>query len=966
MSACPQLRLVQTLIVFVIMQYCSTFVIAQTSELKTVVELNKQAVKLYKQGQHGEAIRLLERALALNEKVLGPNHIRVALSLDKLGVVYHASGNYSKAEAMIKRALPIKEKTLGPEHPSVLICLNNLAEIYRAQGNYIEAIHLHKRVLSIKEKTLKPGHPDIALSLNNLASLYQTQGDLAESEPLYKRALTIWETTHGQEHPDYAEALNNLGLLYISLGDYAKAETMFNRALDIKEKIFGPEHLKLANTLNNLSELYSAKGEYNKAEPLCKRSVAIREKFLGSDHLYVAEGLNNLAVLYNSMEEFDKAEPLFKRALKIKEKVFGPEHLKTASTLNNLAILYITTGNYNKAENLLKRALNITENILGREHPNFASSLSNLSLIHAARGDFKKAHDLNKEFQRIDDQIIDQVLDFISGDRKLMFLTTRRSFLESSISLVVQHMQGNIMARKDILDWWLQRKGIVLESQRRFQESLVYSDNPEAIKTLQKLALVRAELSRLVFSGPSKAGVKAYKKKIKELNEKKETLENHLIQLSQTFAKQRKKAGADTSKIIKYLPHGAALIEFARIRYYNFNARGKEDIWQSPHYLAFVLHAGKDNQVELIDLGEANRIDNAIDKFKNTMYSSRKEKQASFASRRLHDLVFAPIKEKLGSSNDIFISPDGNLNLIPFEVLQDPNGGYLLEKYSFNYLASGRDILGFGLNQGKKSKSILIGDPDYDLAVSDTNQYEMDSRRSADMRGLSFDRLPGALEEVKAIQNIIGPNKAKLITGPQAVEAVLINARSPEVLHFATHGFFLTDQQLEYLVYRSDNQSAPQMKSVVNKIQFENPLLRSGLALAGANQVIKGNDANQSSGLLTAEKVLGLRLQGTDLVVLSACNTGTGEVKNGEGVYGLRRAFVQAGTKGLVMSMWAVPDKETKELMIQFYANMFRNKMSPRQALRNAALNEMKIVKKRYGHTHPMLWGAFIYLGEPN
>ena len=244
----------------------------------------------------------------------------------------------------------------------------------------------------------------------------------------------------------------------------------------------------------------------------------------------------------------------------------------------------------------------------------------------------------------------------------------------------------------------------------------------------------------------------------------------------------------------------------------------------------------------------------------------------------------------------------------------------------------------------------------------------MDAHRSSDIRGLRFSRLPGSSEEVKAIREILG-TETQIFTGPEALEEVLAAQQSsPRILHLATHGFFLSDQNLRAL---DDGSSFGRGIAVTAKsqpsgppIKFDNPLLRSGLALAGANQGLTSDNLQESDGLFTAEEVLGLRLHGTELVVLSACNTGVGEVKTGEGVYGLRRAFIQAGTKGLVMSMWPVPDRETKELMVRFYENL-QTGMSRGQALRQAALTQKEITKKRYGSDNPLYWGAFVYLGEP-
>jgi CHAT domain-containing protein len=232
-----------------------------------------------------------------------------------------------------------------------------------------------------------------------------------------------------------------------------------------------------------------------------------------------------------------------------------------------------------------------------------------------------------------------------------------------------------------------------------------------------------------------------------------------------------------------------------------------------------------------------------------------------------------------------------------------------------------------------------------------------------DMKGFQFKRLPGTKEEVKAIQALLGKDQVDLYTGKKALEEVLMTRATPSMLHIATHGFFLSDLDLsEMTEYRSNRGMAIAPK---RKVKIENPLLRSGIALAGVNHALKSGGEEKTDGIVTAEKILGLRLRGTDMVVLSACQTGLGEVKTGEGVFGLRRAFAQAGTRSLVMSMWKVPDWETKELMIQFYKNIQFGKMSRCRALRQAMLKELKTVRKRYGRPYPLFWGAFVFLGEP-
>ncbi|MDP3097763.1 MAG: CHAT domain-containing protein, partial [Syntrophales bacterium] len=400
-----------------------------------------------------------------------------------------------------------------------------------------------------------------------------------------------------------------------------------------------------------------------------------------------------------------------------------------------------------------------------------------------------------------------------------------------------------------------------------------------------------------------------------------------------------------------------------RIQDYDFKT-GK---WGASRYLAFVLSPGKDSDVSLVDLGDADSIDQKTASFKKSLGNSKTPPDVlAKQSNDLFRVIFAPLSSALGKSRQIFLSPDGSLNLIPFEVLRDDKGRYLIETHTFHYVSAGRDIAGYGMIKEKGQKALLMGDPDFDLvAKQTTGEKERPLTRSRQMQGLSFSRLPGTKEEVKEIAALLGRSTSDTYTGEKARESVLMQRKSPRILHLATHGFFLSDQDWSSLMdqkSRGITITAREAPSGKKPVRIENPFLRAGLALAGANRSLAQEGVTE--GILTAEKILGLNLRGTDLVVLSACETGMGDVKNGEGVYGLRRAFTQAGAKSLVMSLWEVPDRETKELMVSFYENLQSGKMNRAEALRNAALKQRETVKSRYGHDNPYYWGAFVFLGE--
>ena len=930
-------------------------------------------------GNYSKAEPLYRRSLAIMEKALGPDHPDVAAVLNNFAKYYDSLGSYSKAEPLLLRSLAIMEKALGPDHPDVAIVLTKLGMFYNSLGNNAKAEPLLLRSLAIAEKALGPDHPDVAAVLNDLATYYDSLESYSKAEPLYRRSLAIMEKALGPDHPDVAFILDNIGALYSSLGDNVKAEPLLLRSLAIKEKTLGPDHPDVAYVLNNLGEIYNSLGDNAKAEPLYRRSLAIMEKALGPDHPRVAVTLNSLGMLYSSLGDIAKAEPLLLRSLAITEKALGPDHPRVAFALNSLGMFYIFFSRNNaKVEPLLLRALAITKKALDPDHTGVSSILNNLALFYAKTDRYKKAYDLFKQAQILDEKLIERNMSLTSEKQKLIFLSMINRNMMLLFNLVNLHKTQITYSKKIALDIWLKRKGVILKAQKKIQEAIFYSDDPEAIKISQTLAQARSRLSNLTFLSPEKENTKNYKQKMTDIENDIQALEGKLSKISQTFALEQKISDTDSEKVANALPNNTALIEFVRIKKLNFKAKRKVKKWNNDIYLAFVLHAGKGDKPELIDLGDASQIDFSISILKTDI--NKKSSMTDILSRGLYDLVFAPLKNSLGDVTEIFISPDSNLNLIPFEILQEPDGKYLIENYQFNYLTAGRDLMGFGQIKEKAGKVLLIGDPDFDLNAEDkgailkkmgvdNSEQRLSAKRSIDMRDLKFKRLPGTKKEVESIYSLFGKEKSRLYTGKNALEKVLKQKEPPSILHLATHGFFLTDA--EPVNFNDDfqrgvlNSFSGNIGQPGKRIKIQNPLLRSGIALAGANNSLISNNLQENDGIVTAEKILGLNLRGTDMVVLSACATGLGEVKSGEGVYGLRRAFIRAGAKSIVMSMWSVPDKETQELMTEFYKNIIDRKMSRNKALRQAALKQMKITKERYGEYNPFYWGAFVFLGEP-
>jgi CHAT domain-containing protein/Flp pilus assembly protein TadD len=924
-------------------------------------------------GHSAQAENLHLRALDVRQATLDPHHPAVADSLHELALFYSSLEDPARAQGLFEKALVIKEAALGADHPDLPELLNNLAMNYEKRGDYQKAKQLLTRALRILEQSVGPDHPEVAIVLQHLAGVYERSGDYARVEPLLKRSLAIRENAFGPDHPDVALSLNDLAGHYSFLAEYKRAERLYQRSLAILERS-NPDHPMIKLIHVNLASVYRAQGRRVEAEILLKKSLALWEKQFGPEHPGVAPALNNLAALYTASGEIQKAEPLYARVLDILERSLGSDHPEVAVPLNNLAILYYFRGEYRTAEPYYRQALAINEKFYGPDHPLVIATLNNLAAVNAGMQDFEKAHSLHIQAARKEDRLIDHLFGFTTEDQKIRFLTNQNLNLHSHLSLVCQHLISREDARKDAFNYWLRRKGLVLEAQTSFQKALVNTDNPRQSEIYSELCQVRDSLVELAFSGPKLESSDAYRKRIFQLEQKKDDLEAALSRLDQTYSQNLKKVNIDLETVFRNLPKDSILLEFAKIRMFNYFSRDPSDSWFPAHYFVFLLSGGQTKNVKLIDLGQSSAIDKLITAFKRALShpDDRQGLNADALSRQLYALLFDPIREKMGQPETVFISPDGNLNLIPFETLKGPDGRYLIEDYTFNYLNTGRDLLNFGNPARKASQCVIIGNPDYGLMQQSKmpsltqpdgqSQQGPGPQTSPSQPDSFFGALPGVKKEVFAIWQILGKEEAVLYTGKQATEEILIQSVGPRILHIATHGFFLSDLQFQFLIndaypFYGSNVAFDRSKEIV---EF-NPLLRSGIILAGANHSIK---KGSSHGIVTAEEILGMNLRGTEMVVLSACDTGLGDIQAGEGVFGLRRAFSQVGAKSVVMSMWSVPDRETKELMIQFYQNLESGK-NRCQALRQAALQQMQIVNQRYETTNPFYWGAFVFLGEP-
>ncbi len=857
--------------------------------LYEALTLGSESHRLFRTEEYVKAIPLARRAVEIFEGELGQQNSTVARSLSQLGLVLSEAGAYDQAEPLLRHALDLQERLRGPEHPETLTTLGYLGTVY----GYV--------------------------------------GDYARAEPLLSRSCESVERTLGKDHPALATCLLGTGTVHHDRADFAKEEDDLQRAVAIDERALEPEDYRLLRALNNLGVLYNSRREFARAEPILQRVVDVGQKAFGADSTTLSFPLWNLALTVQEYrKDFPRALDLYTRALALLERSKGPDHPDVGSVLNNTANVYKSLGNYPRAIELHTRVHEMWEKSLGPYHGRTVLSLGNLARTYASMGDAENAI----KFQTMADAALEKNLELnlaLGSERqKLAYFDSVAERTDRTISYQVKLAPDSQEAARLAALAALQRKGRVLDAMSLNLVSLRERMNTEDRALLDAWNSATSQFAGLALRGPGLLSRVDYQKRLADLSEKRERAEGELSRRSAEF--QGQSQPVTLAAVQTAIPKNAALIEFATWR--SFDPRqDNQDAYGERRYIAYVVRAS--GNVRWKELGPAKDMDRAVDDFRNALADPERQ-DVGPAARALDQRLMQPLRPLIGDANRLLISPEGSLNLLPFQALIDERSQYLVERYSITYLSSGRDLLRLQERRASHSAPLIVADPSFGETQPPPVLQVASARRSitvgADLKDLYFAPLAGAAQEARAIHELF-PD-ARVIAGSEATESALKHVDAPSILHVATHGFFLPP-------------AAGQASS--------NPLLRSGLALAGANRRSGASD----DGIFTALEASGLNLWGTRLVTLSACDSGLGEIRSSEGVYGLRRAFVLAGAESLVMSLWAVSDSVTREMMTAFYTGLRRG-LGRGEALRQAQLAMLK----HNGREHPFYWASFIQSGE--
>ena len=987
------MRLGSWALILLAVLFCS---IAQAGPKEDLAKLEPQLTQLQLKQAYVAAIKVAKQVVDLKIKVYGKDSTQAYYAKQQLGSLYNSAGDYVEAMRVYKELAAQAEKQHGAESHELMWALAMQAGPLWSQNRIDEAVALDKRIIEISKKVDGENSIGYAQQLVTYAMALYMRNEYTAALEKYDQAAHIFETSKGGE-TSLQSTLQTMAMLYWQTNQKPKAMALNDKVIELAKKSPYATPLSIGATMWGVASQYHMGQRDDLAFPLMKQVLEMYDKEIARlekdkpDDFQITSMLGMSGYMAQQMNDLPGAEQRLHRAMDIDEKNHRPaswgmmlaeiereagkpkEALalieKAAASMPKTnpmgAVMYNTSeamalkdmGDYKRAEKLMVEYLAWAAKQYGRKHPLYGMSEVQLSYIYMAEGDIGQAEKVLADALEISEHEMQNVLKTGTDNDHAVYFAKNGYLLDTTIAFNYRQAPKNASVTRLGLTTLLRRKGRILDAAAASLATIRARLSPEDKKLLDELASARAKLAKLTVAGPTATGdPDAYAKELAALEDEVQRLE---LQVGKKSAAYRAvSTPIELASIQKLIPADARLVEIV-----NYQPSDPKALYvlNGPlpprRYAAYVV--GRSGDPVFVDLAPATDIDDAVTKFRKAV-SDPDNDRASELGHALYQLTMAKIAPALGSSTNILIAPDGTLNVVPFSALVDDKGDFLVKKLTFTYLTSGRDLLRISAKTKAQGGGVIIADPSFDSTGKPAKASDSTGSRgmrSLELSSLTWPRLPGTAKEADAVAKTW--HGLKVLRGADATESAVKAIHGPKILHLATHGFFLPDEPPPP---SQDNRGgAPaaammpqQQESPISEIR-ENPLLRSGLALAGANKLESGDE----DGILTALEASGLDLEGTKLVVLSACETGVGKVTNGDGVYGLRRALVIAGAESLVMSLWQVDDEATKDLMVGYYARLAKGE-SRSSALRDVQLD----LQKKDKFKHPYYWASFLPAGD--
>ena len=829
------------------------------------------------------------------------------------------------------------------------------------RGAYREALSLARETYSFARMHFGFNHLYTLDSQTNLATTYQLMGNYERALPLFREALKHKEFVLG-DHPDVFASRHNLAMLYASMGNWKKALLLQQKALERSIAVLGESHPHTLIYCGGLGALLESMGDYGEALPLYKKALDHSRQTMGEIHPYTVAHQNNLASLYGKMGNCEEAIFLQEDALKKRVQALGKNHPHTLVSQNNLAFLYTSTGQYDEALALYREVLAQSRQLLGESHPQTLGTRNNLAMT-LVRADYpEEALDQFRTNLHYSNLFLERFSWGSARKFRLLMHDQESSFRPAYLSLLMD--VGGTKAGEEMIQMSLNRDGMLRRIAYASNKLIRASAVPKTQELIEQLHTRRALFSTLVMKRPDDISIDQYKLTFADLESEMEGIEEQLR--SQIYDYRPEFHQADVTALRERLGPKQALICFMTFPKWQY--KDQDSKVKDRALIAVIVSPDTDSPCPIIRLGNLAPVAEEMNRWRRAVIQKSNLERIDKVGASLYKKLWEPLTVHLKSREELYIVADGPLQFLPIGALIGPDGTPLNKTVDFIFMESVFDLL-TPTTKTDPGIPLICYAPDYGPKPQGTRSAS--STNASELQQLVFPELQGARLEGETIANMfdMAGSTPRTLTGANATQTALVwelEFETPSVLHIASHGFFLEKrwepkaEHFRGISLLSAPNTVPGKVRPSFNINHDDPLLRSGIALAGANLV---PDNMEDDGLLTALEAQGLSLEGTRLVVLSACETGLGNVREGEGVYGLRRAFLLAGARALLITLWPVEDSATHRFMEGFY-RYYLDGCSPRHALRKV----QQEFQSREPDCHPIYWAPFhlIEIPEPD
>jgi CHAT domain-containing protein/tetratricopeptide (TPR) repeat protein len=938
-------------------------------------------------GDYAAAAAPVQRALTIRLE-LAPGRPDLLSVMELRGDVLYLAGDIAAARVAWTDALMLAERTLRPEHPVIAEFDDRLALAAKAFGNSKEERRLLEHGLQIADGSFAPCNPQLTALLIDLASSASYEGDYGQAYRLFQRTLDICERCLGPHHSRTATVTYNWANLASRMGDSAEAQRLYERAIRIWSEALGASHPYVARGLDALAAVYVDRGDTRRARMLYQRALAIRRRALGGDHPQVARTLDRLA--WTSLKSGNDRLALryVEEAIRIYRRVDlseEPDHLAQVFELR--AQIERRRGDFEAARATLAEALAIRERVFGGTHTLAAEARAELAAADFALGHDEAALTAALDAEQAGRNLLRFTVRYLPERQALAYADKRPKGLDVALSIVAAR---RVHEPSRAYDGVIQSRSVILDEIAARARSAVGAD-PELTSLNTALVAARQRFANLMLRSVGEAD-SVQRAMLDEARKQKEDAERALAERSVTVREELARSSAGIDAVRRALPANSALVSFVRYHRTSFfeNQAHVRLARTAPAYIAFVMRAG-DPDVGIVPLGSATGIDAVVSRWREETMgvlraSSVGEAEKSYRTggTALRQRVWDPLRYHLKDASMVFVVADGTLNLVTLAALPVGPARYLIDQGPvIHYLSAERDLVANASPSVTGRGLLAVGGAAFD----DTGSFTKAAKRPASLtrtsssqrlvaapslrascgtlQSMRFQPLAGTGREVHDVARLWTESTAQILQGGGANErAFKREAPGHRVLHLATHGFFL-DGVCPPAVggTRSVGGLSTSQKNGPRLGLGESPLLLSGLALAGANRRADAGPDDED-GILTAEEVTALNLAGVEWAVLSACDTGLGEVRAGEGVFGLRRAFQVAGVRTVIMSLWSVDDEAARLWMRTLYERRLQKHLSTADAMHEASLGVLRDRRSRGQSTHPFYWAGFVAAGD--